>query len=262
MGAALVFLLLMAVLYWLALRPPALPPIAPAPAPPVAAPRVEPPTAAPAPTQSREKLAEAIKERLESSTPPADDPLPAVQLSVSVVDDAGEPLRRVPVTIRHSQRGRPLRFFTDTKGRLEQRVDAGVLVLVAERADGLLVSRSDPVEVDGREGGAWTVELVIASEEKAGLGVNIAPAPEGIRILAVHKGTPADAAGLQHGDVVTAVEGNPTKGMPLVDFVEQMTGPVGTKVLFDVLRTDGTEERMQLERQLLERNQRDGSEED
>lgn len=262
MGAALLFLLLMAVLYWMATRPAPMAPIAQAPTPEVSAPpRAEPPT--PAPKQSREELRAALQERLENATPAvADDPLPAVELSVSVVDDAGEPLRRVPVNIRHSARGRPQRFFTDARGKLQQRVDAGVLVLVAERADGLLVSRSDPVEIDGREGGSWTVELVIASEQKAGLGVNIAPAPEGIRILAVHAGTPAEAAGLQPRDVVTAVEGNPTKGMPLVDFVEQMTGPVGTKVLFDVLRADGTEERMQVERQLLEKHQRDASEDD
>ncbi len=263
MAAAIVFLLLMAGLYWTATRPSDggsfQPPPVPAPAvaqKAPAAPRRAPAKTSPAtPGQpTREEIKAAIRERLAESTPAEepDDPLPALVLSVTVSDDVGEPLRRVPVTIKRADRDRSQRFFTDGDGKLEQRLDAGLLVVFAERADGMLTSRSELVEVDGREGGAWSVELIISSEPKAGLGVNIAPADEGVRILAVHADTPAEVAGLQTGDIVTAVEGESTLGMPLVDFVERMTGPEGTKVLFDVLRPDGSEERLQVERQLLE----------
>lgn len=273
-GAALVFLLLMAVMYWMATRPAdqvtVLTPPAPA-APTASVPTPTPPSQATAPTKeapvsapTREELRAELERRLQEATPsePDDDPLPALVVAVTVTDDTGEPLRRVPVTIQHSTRNRPLRFFTDAAGRLEQRLDAGVLVVTAERADGMLRSRSEPVHVDGRTGGRWSVELVISSEPKAGLGVNIAPSPDGVRILAVHAGTPAEAAGLESGDVVTAVEGTPTKGMPLADFVEQMTGPAGTKVLFDVLRPDGSEERLQVERELLQAHREEVDESD
>lgn len=265
-GLALAFLLLMAWVYWSATRSEPLPevprPAAVAPAP--AAPE-EPTAALPVqtrPTPSRAELEAALQDQLaELEEPgeeaaPADDPLPAVELSVTVVDDTAEPLRHVPVVIRHSARSRPLRFFTNADGRLEQRVEAGVLFVLAERADGMLVTRSEPVEIDAREGGSWSVELVIASEPRAGLGVSIAPAPEGVRIVAVHAGTPAEEAGLATGDIVTAVEGTPAAGMELPSFVELMTGPEGTKVLFDILREDGTEERLQIERAFLEKRRR------
>ena len=260
LGAAIAFLLAMGSLYWWATRP--APPIAlRIPGPTTASPSASPPPA-PKPTLSkgrdRAALKAAIEGQIEAIEPAAAEPteaedvLPAVELSVLVVDDTGEPLRHVPVVIRHSERRRPLRHYTDAYGRVTQRLDPGELFVSAERADGMLVTRSDTVEIDASEGGSWSAELVIASEPRAGLGVSIAPAADGVRIVAVHADTPAEAAGLQSGDVVTAVEGIPAAGMPLPDFVERMTGPEGSKVLFDVLRVDGSEERLQIERQFLE----------
>ncbi len=72
----------------------------------------------------------------------------------------------------------------------------------------------------------------------------------------MHAGTPAADAGLTTGDAIVAVEGEPTAGMPLPDFIAKMTGPEGTKVIFDILRPDGSEERLQIERAFIEQNQR------
>ena len=259
-AVAVLFLLTMVAIYWSATRPT---PEVPAPRVAVPAPRTisapspaataEPTPAPPSVAEVEAALREQIAELEQDDATPPEDPLAPVELSVLVIDDAGEPLRGVPVIVNTAGKRRGRRYSTNREGRLEQRVDPGLLVVHAERADGMLVSRSEPVEIDGREGGSWSIELVVASEPKAGLGVSIAMSELGVRIQAVHADTPAEAAGLLAGDIVTAVEGTPAVGMPLPDFVDLMTGPEGTKVLFDVLHEDGTEERLQIERAFLER---------
>jgi len=207
----------------------------------------------PAPVSKSPSRRQLPPPNVEAPTEAPRDPLAPVELDIKVVDDAGEPIVRVPVRIANAQKGSNTRRVTDENGTVIARVAPGLLSLVAERADGMLVSRSDPVELDASEGGNWSVELVISSEPKGGLGVGIQPHPEGVKVLSVHDGTPAAEAGLVVGDVIVAVEGEETAGMPLPEFIAQMTGEIGTKVLFDIVRDDGSEERLQVERALIER---------
>ena len=195
-------------------------------------------------------------ERISEDEPPPVDPLMPVELDVRVVDDQDEPLYRALVRVTSSTQGGNRRLLTDDKGRVTARLKAGELAVVAERADGMLTTKSEPVVVDATEGGSWEIELVVPSEPRAGLGVGIKPHVDGVEVLTVHAGTPAEEAGLGRGDVIVAVEGEETAGMPLSDFIARMTGPEGTKVLFDVVHPDGTEERLQVERAFIERLRR------
>ncbi len=195
-------------------------------------------------------------ERISEDEPPPIDPLMPVELDVRVVDEQDEPLYRALVRITSTTQGGNRRLLTDDQGRVTARLTAGELAVVAERADGMLTTKSEPVVVDATEGGSWEIELVVPSEPRAGLGVGIKPHVDGVEVLTVHAGTPAEEAGLGRGDVIVAVEGEETVGMPLSDFIAKMTGPEGTKVLFDVVHPDGTEERLQVERAFIERLRR------
>lgn len=248
---AILFLGGMVALYLWATRPPDLPPVRPAPLPvaatpaPPRTPRATPPARRTPPPPLRPAPAPDEPEEVE-------DPLAPVDISILVTDDRQEPLRLVPVTITSGGAARGKRFTTDRAGRVTARVEAGVHVLVAERADGMLRTLSEPTTIDAEAGSSWDVTLVIPSEETAGVGVSFYPADEGKKIGRVHPGSPAEAAGLRAGDIITAVEGEPADAMDNSEFVAAMTGPVGTKVLFDVLRPDGTEERVQVERDFIE----------
>jgi len=258
--AALLFLGAMVGLYLWANR--ASPPPASETAPPRA--RIAPPATSRAPSgktnaskaradRSRQRAPRPPKPTFSEDTPSEDeDPLSPVELDIAVVNDSGSSLSRVLVWVASSTGGARRRFMTDTEGKVSARLEPGVLTVVAERADGMLVSRSDPVEVDATDGGSWSVELVIDSEPRAGLGVGIAPHAEGVRVVSVHAGTPAEDAGLVQNDLIVRVEGEETAGMPLPDFIGKMTGPVGTKVLFDVVHEDGSEERLQIERAIID----------
>ncbi|MCO4772896.1 MAG: PDZ domain-containing protein [Deltaproteobacteria bacterium] len=255
---ALLFCGAMLLVYLAAMGGPDLP-VAPAPAPvvvatpPPAAPKVLP--SRPAPRRAPARTPAPYVEPDEEAEPPQ-DPLMPVELAVQVVDDRGDPLYRTLVRVQSSRGGPPRRLLTDQDGKATGRFRAAQFVVTAIRADGMLSSTSDPVTVDATEGGTWNLELVIASEPKAGLGVGIKPHPEGVEVLTVHGGTPAADAGLAKGDVIVAVEGEETAGMPLPDFIAKMTGPVGTKVLFDVVHEDGSEERLQVERALIDNQRR------
>ena len=54
----------------------------------------------------------------------------------------------------------------------------------------------------------------------------------GIEVQRVWPGTPAAEMGLQSGDIITAVDGLPSVTLTMDEFIEVMTGPVGTEVEF------------------------------
>jgi carboxyl-terminal processing protease len=55
-------------------------------------------------------------------------------------------------------------------------------------------------------------------------------------VMAVEKGSPADAAGLKVGDLVAKLDGNSTRTTPLWEMQEALAGAPGTKVTLEVIR--------------------------
>jgi len=55
------------------------------------------------------------------------------------------------------------------------------------------------------------------------------------------KGSPAEAAGLQTGDIIVAVDGNDIADQSLLEVVKQIRGPKGTKVKLNIVREDSKE---------------------
>lgn len=55
-------------------------------------------------------------------------------------------------------------------------------------------------------------------------------------VMSVEKGSPADAAGLKPGDLVSKLDGTSTRTTPLWEMQEALAGPPGTKVTLEVIR--------------------------
>jgi len=85
-----------------------------------------------------------------------------------------------------------------------------------------------------------------------GIGVNIVQDPEGILIAAPIANTPADKAGLKTGDLIVAVEGEPTKGWTPEKAQLRIRGQRGTKVTISVRHADGTVQDYTLTRATVE----------
>ena len=73
-----------------------------------------------------------------------------------------------------------------------------------------------------------------------GIGVRIDPTEDGLpRIVGVFPDSPAETAGLEVGDVITAVDGTPTTGQTIDEVAGLVRGEMGTTVSVTV-RAEGT----------------------
>jgi len=74
-----------------------------------------------------------------------------------------------------------------------------------------------------------------------GLGLEITVKDRMLTVVAPIDGTPADRAGIQPGDRIVKIEGQPTKDMTLMDAVRKLRGPKGSKVTISILREGSLE---------------------
>jgi carboxyl-terminal processing protease len=72
-----------------------------------------------------------------------------------------------------------------------------------------------------------------------GIGAEISIKDSVLTVVSPIEGTPADEAGIQAGDRILKIDGAATKGMSLMDAVNKMRGPQGTKVNLTIER-EGT----------------------
>ena len=77
---------------------------------------------------------------------------------------------------------------------------------------------------------------VSLEEHVVGIGVEIKQHDDGAIVLKALLGGPAESAGLQRGDVITAVDGRQLAGRSMDYAVDLITGPVGSPVLLITLR--------------------------
>jgi len=69
-----------------------------------------------------------------------------------------------------------------------------------------------------------------------GIGVEITIRDAVLTIVSPLEGTPAYELGLQAGDQILRVDGQPTKDMSLMEAVQKMRGPRGSKVILTIMR--------------------------
>lgn len=77
--------------------------------------------------------------------------------------------------------------------------------------------------------------------EFGGLGIEVTQENGFVKVVSPIDGTPADEAGIEAGDFITHVDGEPVLGMTLDEAVDLMRGPVGSDILITVVREGDTE---------------------
>lgn len=77
--------------------------------------------------------------------------------------------------------------------------------------------------------------------EFGGLGIEVTQEDGYVKVVSPIDGTPADLAGIQAGDFITQVDGEPVQGLNLNEAVDLMRGPVGSEIVITVVRK-GVEE--------------------
>jgi carboxyl-terminal processing protease len=85
-----------------------------------------------------------------------------------------------------------------------------------------------------------------------GIGVSVEPARRGLRILTVFERTPAERAGLEQGDVITAVDGDSVAGEAVQAATAKITGKPGTSVTLSVAGHSGPERTVRVRRARIE----------
>ncbi len=69
-----------------------------------------------------------------------------------------------------------------------------------------------------------------------GIGVRIAVAEDGVRVLSVMHYTPAERAGLKADDLITAIDGQPTAGLSQEQVITLLRGTVDSRVVLSIIR--------------------------
>lgn len=82
----------------------------------------------------------------------------------------------------------------------------------------------------------FTELRVGTSGEFGGLGIEVGVEDGFIKVISPIDDTPAQAAGVQAGDLITRLDGKPVKGQTLDESVKMMRGEPGTDILLTILR--------------------------
>ena len=125
-------------------------------------------------------------------------------------------------------------IFDRIRAEYVEEVDEGALIEAA--IDGML-SSLDPHSgyLSPEDAAKMEVET---SGEFGGLGIEVDQKEGWVLVVSPMDGTPAAAAGIQAGDLITAVDGESVMGLTLKDAVDLMRGPVGSEIIITVVRKD------------------------
>ena len=74
--------------------------------------------------------------------------------------------------------------------------------------------------------------------EFGGLGIEVTMENSVIKVVSPIDDTPASKAGIQSGDLIFALDGEPVQGLTLQEAVEKMRGKVGTSIKISLRRTN------------------------
>ncbi|NNA22116.1 S41 family peptidase [Pseudomonas lundensis] len=78
------------------------------------------------------------------------------------------------------------------------------------------------------------------SGEFGGLGIEVGTEDGNIKIVSPIDDTPASKAGIQAGDFIVKINGQPTRGLTMTEAVDKMRGKVGQKITLTLVRDGGT----------------------
>ena len=85
-----------------------------------------------------------------------------------------------------------------------------------------------------------------------GLGVELKTAPDGLLVVDVITGSPAERGGLRGGDHIVAIDGRSIGGLSVDESAQLLQGPEGSTVVLEVTRGGAAASRVQLQREHVE----------
>jgi carboxyl-terminal processing protease len=109
--------------------------------------------------------------------------------------------------------------------------------LVGSSINGMVSSLHDPYSVYLPPSSFKSFD---APETFTGIGVSVKPGKEGLQILTVFDGSPADHAGLQGGEAILSADGRSLVGVSLKKAVSLIEGSPGTQVELELSREGHT----------------------
>ncbi|MDX1722229.1 MAG: S41 family peptidase [Pseudomonas sp.] len=77
------------------------------------------------------------------------------------------------------------------------------------------------------------------SGEFGGLGIEVGMEDGFVKVVSPIDDTPASKAGIQPGDLIVKIDGQPTKGLSMLEAVDMMRGEAGSKILLTLVREGG-----------------------
>jgi carboxyl-terminal processing protease len=86
----------------------------------------------------------------------------------------------------------------------------------------------------------------------SGIGIDVRPDDGRIVVRAVINGSPADEAGINPRDVITAIDGEPVEGRPLQDAIDELVGEPETDVALEILTPEGEKRSFTVQREYLQ----------
>ena len=84
-----------------------------------------------------------------------------------------------------------------------------------------------------------------ASGRFSGVGLTVTGVKRGLRVASVLPDTPAERAGIEEGDLITAVDGRSLAGVPAEVSTARIKGPPGTRVELRVVSAPGADPQRQ-----------------
>jgi carboxyl-terminal processing protease len=93
---------------------------------------------------------------------------------------------------------------------------------------------------------------VQTSGEYGGLGIEVTMEDGFVKVISPMDNTPASRAGIQSGDLITAINGAPIIGQTLNDAVKEMRGETGTDIVITILRAGEDPFDVTLTREVIE----------
>lgn len=89
------------------------------------------------------------------------------------------------------------------------------------------------------------------SGQFGGLGIEVGQEDGMLKVISPIDDTPASRAGIEPGDLIVKIDDHPVKGMSLMDAVERMRGPAGSKIILTLVRGTGRPFDVELERAVI-----------
>ena len=90
-----------------------------------------------------------------------------------------------------------------------------------------------------------------AAGHYSGIGIDVGIEDQRIVVRGVIVPSPADSAGLNPGDIITAIDGQPVKGRRLQEAIEELSGEPGTSLTLQWQAPDGEPQELELVREYV-----------